>query len=481
LENKDSIIFLTGAFVLPILVLGMFLIWVEKQKKPAMARNRHNVIFITVDTLRADHTPFLKYSRQTLPNTYAFFQQGINFTAAQTVRTSTTPAYASMLTGLYPYHHGVRNLYFPLNQQVTTLQEVLKKQNILTAGFVSSFAMMDKFSGLKQGFDVYDDFVFTKELNRENYERIASDTIRRVLSWLDAKNQQFFLFIHLIDPHGPYHPPNLFRDHFKSSQIKILERGVIPNYQYLPGELNLYRYIDFYDGEILYLDAQLKALYQAFLEKGLIKNSWFLFTADHGESLSEHGRYFEHGFNCYEAESRIPFVWLPPERLRLVYKPAQKEYVVSLVDVVPTVLDLLGIESNLKLDGESLVPVFRGSQPKSPFRFIEKHSEGGDTVALRISNAKLILNRFRSNAVYEYYDLSKDSDEKNNLIEADMSAPPSLIDVLDAHGRAAANYQLPFSVHEIIVPSRKSYVRDHILHELADDDAEKLRALGYLD
>jgi choline-sulfatase len=481
-ESNSSTAFIFGV-LMPVVIVGILIFLNERVQSPAPGGNRYNVIFITVDTLRADHTPFLNYSRQTMPNTEEFFRNGINFQQAETVRTSTTPAYASMLTGLYPYRHGVRDLYFPLNQRVVTLPELLTKRNILTAGFVSSFAMMDKFSGLKQGFEIYDDFVFTKEFNRDNYERNAQDTVRRVLSWLQTvpKNRQFFLFIHLIDPHGPYHPPLPFRDHFKSEKKQILDRHLIPDYQYLRSELDLYRYIDLYDGEILYLDTELKTLYDYFKQKELVKNSWFLFAADHGESLSEHSRYFEHGFNCYEEESRVPFVWLPPLKLQPFFRSGEKQNVVSLVDIVPTVLEILGIDSSEDYDGESLFRVFSGSPLKNRFRFIEKHSEFADTLALRSSNAKLILNRFPSKTIYEYYDLSQDPEEKTNMGDHNSLLPQNLIDAIREQSQRAGNYRLPFQVHEMMVPSRKAYVRDHIMHELSDEDAEKLKALGYLN
>jgi arylsulfatase len=162
------------------------------------------------------------------------------FEKAETVRTITTPSYASMLSGMYPYKTGVRNLYIPLHSDVDTLQEKLKRDGYLTAGIVSSFAMIGKFSGLNQGFDHYDDFVSEREVNRDNYERTAKHTVDQALTWLqhNSKTKPFFLFLHFIDPHGPYHPPDPYRNMFHSGQNEQLTRAEIPPYQFMEGTFN---------------------------------------------------------------------------------------------------------------------------------------------------------------------------------------------------------------------------------------------------
>jgi len=325
-----------------LLILLCFGYWKFRHWNPPSQPNgatRPNIIFITVDTLRFDHTPFGNYSRSTMPATAEFFRDGINFTRAETVRSSTAPAYSSMLTGLYPYHHGVRNLYIPLHKQVHTLQEALREKGYITAGFVSSFVMMARFSGLSQGFDTYDDLILERVADRDKYERTASSTVDHVEHWLKTAPQSkpFFLFMHFIDPHSPYHPPGAYANKFKSSEQNILDRKDIPNFSYIDPVLNQYQYVDWYDGEIAYLDAQLNRLYSIFSRNKLTQNSWFLFIADHGESLGEHGIYFRHGNGSFEAQSKIPMVWLPPVPLRSTYRPAISDQVVSGVDVVPTV------------------------------------------------------------------------------------------------------------------------------------------------
>jgi arylsulfatase A-like enzyme len=145
-------------WVVAALVTLTTLTFVTKQKpnveQPTVSGTRDNLVFITVDTLRADHTPFSDYARPTMPATGEFFHDGLNFTAAETVRTTTGPSYAAMLSGLYPYHSGVRNNFVQLNDEIDTLQEKLQRSGYNTAAFVSSFVMNARMSGFKQGFDI---------------------------------------------------------------------------------------------------------------------------------------------------------------------------------------------------------------------------------------------------------------------------------------------------------------------------------------
>ncbi len=443
-----------------------------------------NVIMITVDTLRYDHTPFGGYHRRTMPSTASFFQNGINFLRAETVRTQTTPAYASMLTGLYPYKTGVRELYAPLHSQIPNLPEELKKHGYQTAAFVSSFVMIGRFSGFNHGFDTYDDFVLERELSRNNYERTAPNTVDHVIPWLKnvRRDKPFFLFLHFIDPHSPYHPPEVYSKQFKSEQHHELERANIPDNALIPGTLDQYQYIDSYDGEIAYLDSQLERLYSIFKQQGFEKNTWFLFAADHGESLGDHGIYFRHGNASWETQSRIPMVWLPPLPLRSTYKSAARKNVVSLVDVTPTILDFLGIHSVNVHDGESLLPIMRGKKQKNANRFIERMTPQRSEYAVVDEQFKLIKYFNESQTTYGLFDLTKDPAEQTNLIGS-MNIPSELNAAVDSYINHAQTYNLGFKVERIHVQSRLDYVRTHARessHALSESDIEKLKALGYV-
>jgi arylsulfatase A-like enzyme len=419
-----------------------------------------------------------------MPATANFFRNGVVFEKAETVRTITTPSYASMLSGLYPYHTGVRNLYIPLHNDVDTLQEKLKREGYTTAGIVSSFAMIGKFSGLNQGFDLYDDFVSERELNRDNYERTAKHTVDQALTWLqhNSKKKPFFLFLHFIDPHGPYHPPDPFRTMFHSDKNEELTKAEIPPYQFMEGTFNRFQYEDWYDGEIAYLDSELKRLYNAFEDAGLTQNSWFLFIADHGESMGEHHIYFGHGHNCYESQSRIPMVWMAPSVLRNRYQPSKDSHVVSVVDVVPTALDALNITTKNTFDGESLLPAMQGQKLKSPIRFIEK-AKGDKRIFSAVDGTyKVVKTIRRGNPSTELYDLRTDPYEEKN-IAGQIQVPAYLATALDRYIDDSRKYNLPFKVTKLHVDEgRSGYVQGHKdNNQLSDEDREKLKALGYVD
>jgi arylsulfatase A-like enzyme len=465
----------------------------------SVSATNYNLIFITIDTLRADHTPFGNYHRNTMPATADFFHDGLNFTDAQTVRSTTAPSYAAMLSGLYPYRSGVRNNFAQLNDRVDTLTEKLRRVGYMTAAFVSSFVMVGRISGFNQGFDLYDDFVLEKELTRDNYERTAANTVSHALKWLEKvpRDQRFFLFLHFIDPHGPYHPPAPYDKSFKSTDSRMLSKNMIPGNQFISPVLDQYQYMDWYDGEILYLDSQLRALYEKL--KDFENNTWFLFVADHGESMGERNLFFEHGDTVYAFQSRIPMVWLPPVPLRNKYKAAKIPHAVSLVDITPTSLEALKIRNVEESDGESLFPAFRGGNLKNPYRFIERYWGDDLCFAVRDSKFKMIQNyhavpnqswpsKIWRDTVWgeqsvEFFNLSSDPLEQRNT-ENVTAVPAEMKLALQKFITEARSYRPPYIVKKFKIPDNEmaEYVHDHAQDQvttLTEEEAEKLKALGY--
>jgi arylsulfatase A-like enzyme len=451
-------------------------------RKPS---HRYNLIFITIDTLRADHTPFGGYNRQTMPATADFFRDAINFTGAETPRSTTTPAYSSMFSGLYPYHHGVRDLMLELNPQIETLAEILHREGYVTAGFVSSFAMNGSLSGFNQGFDIYDDYVDEKRPNGIKYERKAGRTIDRAIRWLhNRKNERpFFLFLHLIDPHGPYHPPDPFSKEFHSDQSRLLPPSLIRKYLLLPGEFNLFRYVDSYDGEIKYADSQLKRLYEVL--QPLRSNTWIVFLADHGESMSEHDIPIGHGHSCFESETRIPYLWLPPLDLKHTYPAGKIADPVSLVDVAPTVYEILQIRSLNSVDGNSLVPLLKREPFDSRSIYIENYRDEQKILVARNGNLKLIS--WKSNIPHEsLFNVVSDPMEEKDLIS---STRPSakLVEDLKHYYDESESFQPAFTIRpwpenvQRTEKGRTQFIQEHNKNEMTDEDREKLKALGYVD
>lgn len=418
------------------------------------------VILITVDTLRADHLGLYGYGRPTSPNLDAFARDAIVFENAITPRSKTTPAVASMLTGLLPHRHGVRTLYQPLERGPATLAEILSDAGYETAAFVSNFVLRKEFSGLDRGFDLYDDRLPTREPRRPIYERVARDTCEAVRRWLPGgRGDRFFLWLHLMDPHGPYRPPERF---FEATRDDPVPEEAIPDYQRL-GTLNREEYVAAYDGEIRCADRELGALLDALRTSGILDRSLVVFTADHGESLGEHGEHFEHGANAYEPCARIPLVIRPPGGVPgglRVRDPA------SLVDLAPTVLAAIGLATDLDFDGQPLLDRAWKPVPSSACRLHEKENE---LRAVRTADRKVVATLSRGRVVrIERYDLRRDPEERRSLGDPDASWRP-LEAVLERY--VAESVDPTLNLAEIVRRGRE---------RLGPDAVASLRALGYL-
>ncbi len=285
-----------------------------------------NVVIITTDTTRADHLGCYGNRSIRTPVLDGLAQEGILCSQAITPSPSTLPAHSSLLTGLYPYHHGVRaNGTFRLRPEVTTLAERLRDKGYRTGAVISAFVLDSRF-GLDQGFDLYHDDL-TKGMKYSPHmfrERAAELTNEPASQWLrDNAGKPFFLWVHYFDPHAVYMPPEPFRSEYSD---------------------------DLYDGEIAYADSQIGALLDQLKQLGVRDNTLVIYASDHGEGLGEHGEQ-THSLLIYDSTLHVPLILNAPARL-----PRGKvlHHQAGLVDVVPTVLSLLGEEVPEDLDGMNL-------------------------------------------------------------------------------------------------------------------------------
>ena len=222
--------------------------------------------------------------------------------------------------------------------------------------------MLARLSQLDQGFEVWDDFLPEREPGRVNHERPAGATGARALAWLRDASAPFFLFIHFIDPHGPYRPPPGFRRRYLGGDEKVLSADDIPAFQRLPGARTLADYVGAYDGEIAYADASLATIVDQLRRRGLYDRALLIVTSDHGESFGEDGYYFRHGKTLEESSTRIPLIVKPPGGRRSGV-PSFSHEPVSLIDIVPTVMDYVAGERAVgesAYDGMSLRPIIEG-------------------------------------------------------------------------------------------------------------------------
>jgi len=297
-----------------------------------------NLLLITIDTLRADHLGSYGYTGVRTPVLDALAREGVRFSSAFSPVPLTLPAHCSILTGTYPTFHGVRdNSGFVLAPSQVTLAKVMKRAGYRTAAFVGAFVVDSKF-GLGQGFDYYFDHF---DLSRfENVspgyiQRTGDEVVRETIRWLESQRANtggpFFVWTHLYDPHDPYTPPEPYLSRHKNSP---------------------------YDGEIEFTDANVGTLFDWLRRNGFYGNTLIVVAGDHGESLGEHGESM-HGFFIYNATLHVPLIVKFPRGNNAGRVVAES---VSLVDIFPTVLQILGVSDPVtaKVQGRGLLSVILG-------------------------------------------------------------------------------------------------------------------------
>ena len=457
------------------------------------------IVLLTVDTLRADHLATYGYRRTTDPNLQRLARDAVVFDRAFTPRGKTTPAYASMMTGLYPYRHGVRRLGVELAPENRTLAETLQAHGYTTAGFVSSTVMIARLSSMDQGFRTWDDRMPRRERNRDNYERPAEATSDAVLAWLSSAPRRSLLFVHLIDPHGPYLAPPSASARFSSSgpSHRLMSREV-PGHQRIEGRETLADYVDAYDTEVLYADQQLGRIVAALRERGLYDRALVIFTADHGEALGDHDVYFRHGYALYDDCLRVPLLIKPPYGRGPAVAPRWSG-AVSLVDIFPTVLDYSGAEvSGAGVDGDvdgvSLRSIVegRGGDSQRLVYSSRKRSRGSNYGIHHADGSLVAQDCGRDDGDAEnpwpcsiaYFDADADPLQQNPQAETPegMGWETALQDRI----RTLRSHSLSFRPRVLYDVGDKAFVRDFMADhngnaDLLPEDAEALRSLGYLD
>jgi len=297
---------------------------------------RPNLLLITIDTLRADHVGVYGAAGARTPVLDGLAARGVRFEHAQSPVPLTGPSHATILTGLYPPVHGVRdNIVFPLDARHPTLATRLKAQGYRTAAFVGAYPVAAAF-GFRQGFDAFSENFKESPVPGAGAQRPANEVVDDALGWLSRPGSgPFFVWMHVYDPHAPYEPPEPYRTDFAGRP---------------------------YDGEIAFTDAQLGRVFEWLRSSGHEQDTVVAVLADHGESLGEHGE-ATHAVLVYEATLRVPFLLAGPGVPPGVTVPAR----VSTVDVAPTLLRLLGREPPAEMTGRDLRPSFRAERlPPEP-------------------------------------------------------------------------------------------------------------------
>jgi arylsulfatase A-like enzyme/cytochrome c-type biogenesis protein CcmH/NrfG len=399
-----------------------------------------NLVLVTLDTVRADRIGCYGYAKAATPNLDRLAAEGIRFAQAYTPVPITLPSHATMFTGAYPMRTGMHDFSGnKLHPGQPTLASVLRARGYATAG-ITGAAVLDRRFGLNQGFDYYyDDFDFSRldETNLDAMERPGSTVVDRGLAWLkEQESRPFFLFLHLYDAHHPYVPPEPYATQFRDRP---------------------------YDGEIAYVDAQLGRVLAYLRQAKLYDNTMIIVAGDHGEGLGEHGEE-THGFFIYNSTMRVPWVIKP------VARTGQTQVIdsqVSLVDLMPTALDLLGVTTPAEAQGRSLTPLLRREEKTTATGGIymesylpRLHFNWSELRGIQAGRYKLI-----DAPKAELYDLERDPGETRNLLHERRATVRELRKRLgDVIARHAATGD---------TPTAEKTPLDPIL-------SERLKSLGYV-
>ncbi len=301
-----------------------------------------DLLLITVDTLRPDHLGIYGYDRNTSPFLDGFFSEGAVFERAYATEANTPPSVMSILTGLPPREHRVRGFYELADPAIPILPERLSG-DYQTAAFVSNIVLTDEAIGIADRFDHYDDFVDEPESDRPLfYERNARRTTDAALEWLASErdpDRPLLLWVHYIDPHGPYRPPPDAPRRFEHAGFQPLPpKGKIRDYMIDPDVTDVLDYVDRYDEEIAFADAQIARLLEGYGVDRDLDRTFVAFAADHGESMMEHGIWFTHGYQVWEEIMRVPLMIRGPG-----VAPGRRDGLASVLDVAPTLLAAAGV------------------------------------------------------------------------------------------------------------------------------------------
>ncbi len=393
------------------------------------------IILISVDTLRADHLSSYGYRRFATPNIDSLGRGGTIFEEINSQIPLTLPSHTSLLTSTYPFANGVDENGLQVPAGAVTLAGVLKAHGYHTAAFIGGYFLARRF-GLDQGFDLYDSpFGGTRAalVKALDLKRPASDVTNRAEAWLAEHSQQStFVFIHLFDLHRPYDPPAKLRARFHADE---------------------------YDAELDYVDEILGQFWKFLSSQHLFERSLIVFTADHGESLGEHGE-STHGYFVYESTLHVPLIIHWPRGAGPY--PARVSAPAGLIDVAPTILQAVGLDTPASFQGESLFPFLAGSAPVprkvySESLYAHDNFRCAPLRSLREGNLQYIAAPRA-----ELYDLSRDPGELHNLAGSEKDLGKSLGNELAA---LRAEYE---ARHE---PARFSG---------SGGDRAALRALGYV-
>jgi arylsulfatase A-like enzyme/tetratricopeptide (TPR) repeat protein len=373
---------------LVVAVVGGWLAWGRLSARPSVVRTAdQNVLLITIDTLRADALGCYGGLAAT-PALDRLAEQGTRYTFAHAHAPLTLVSHASILSGLYPFQHGVHdNSGFRFPRSGSTLATRLKTLGFATGAFVGAFPVHSQF-GLNSGFDVYDDEFEERALPTDFTisERPATAVVGAAKRWIDQQSGRWFAWVHVFDPHAPYRPPEPFASRYAN---------------------------DLYAGEVAATDAGLAPLLDD-VRARTNRPTLIVVTGDHGEALGDHGEQ-THGIFAYEATLRVPLLIAqiggstPPRSRGTVSDESVRH-----IDIAPTILDALGVAADPALPGRTL---FGEAPPGATISYFEALAASLNRGWAPLTGVLVGREKLVDLPLPELYDLNADAAERENLID----------------------------------------------------------------
>jgi arylsulfatase A-like enzyme len=431
---------------------------VAAPRAAAVEQQRPSIVLVTIDTLRTDRLSGYGYDRPTSPHIDALLGRGLKFTRARTVEPLTNPALCSMLTGVSPHVHGASRNGLRLREGIASLPKILESSGWSTAAFVSNWTLKPNVSRLDEHFEHYVG-VFTRRrwYGLLNAEATGEDVTDEAIDWIGKHlrahgEQPFLLWVHYVEPHAPYRFQKEYADRLGITAADPPKT-------------------DRYDTEVAAVDHQIGRLLDWLFERIPANQLMVFFAADHGESLGEHA-FWGHGRYLYEPSLAIPMgiVWQGRIQPRTEDAPA------LIMDLAPTVLDLLELPIPDEFEGYSWAAVIDGADPPTDRAICYQahrgavhgtheseraRSKGLISVGLVQHERKEIL-RVKNNS-HMMFDLRRDPEELNNLVTPESAPSPELLQCVGTISDALGSLDR--------IATRK----------LDDETVEQLRALGYLE
>ena len=376
-----------------------------------------NLIIISLDTLRADHLGVYGYERNTSPNIDRFAENAIVYEQCISPSSWTTPAHASLLSGLNPAVHGAGGHdKLKLRNRVVTLAELAHQKGYLTVALTDGGAVAGN-TGMAQGFGRY----FDNEPRSSEVQRTSELQMYRALKWLNTyKEHPFFMFFHTYETHAPYDPPNPFRDRFKTGKM---------NYSTGISEIreDALESIGLYDGSIAFTDYIMGQFFSWLEKEGLLENTAIMLLSDHGDEFWDHGS-IRHLSTLYEELVHVPFIVRLPGKSP---RGGRVERLISLTDGFATALDLMDIPYQATLDSQSVLPLFQEGPNATTYT---RQSVEGFVYSDRLDR----LTIAHRTATSKY------------IARADLTAPDSPISAQMSSGARSGNLMLGRTLLEVL-------------------------------